>query len=115
MELGLKFMSSLSQKNCVPCMGGVPPLKGEAIGRLLPDLRDWQVVDEHHLVKSYELKDFAAGLSWVNQIGQIAESEGHHPDIYLSWGKVRVEIWTHKIDGLTESDFILAAKIDAEG
>jgi 4a-hydroxytetrahydrobiopterin dehydratase len=94
-------------------MGGVPPLKGEAIERLLPDLRDWHVVDEHHLVKSYDFKDFALGLSWVNQIGQIAESEGHHPDIYLSWGKVRVEIWTNKIDGLTESDFWIKATAEA--
>jgi len=107
-------MSDLSQKSCVPCMGGVPPLCGEDIAPLFKQLRDWQVVKEHHLTKNYEFPDFVSALEWVNQVGQIAEAEGHHPDIFLSWGKVRIEIWTHKVDGLSESDFILAAKLDAK-
>jgi 4a-hydroxytetrahydrobiopterin dehydratase len=105
-------MSGLSEKKCVPCRGGVPPLKGDAIGVLLQQLDDWRVEDEHHLQRSFGFPDFARALDFVNRIGAIAEEEGHHPDIHLAWGKVGVEIWTHKIDGLTESDFILAAKCD---
>jgi 4a-hydroxytetrahydrobiopterin dehydratase len=96
----------------VPCRGGVPPLEGDRIKALHKELSaGWTVIDDHHLSKAFEFKDFAEALAFVNRAGEIAEREGHHPDIYLSWGKVRVEIWTHKIDGLTESDFILAAKI----
>ena len=72
----------------------------------------WQVVDGHHLWKAYTFPDFRTALDFVNKTGAIAEAEGHHPDLFLSWGKVEVKIWTHKINGLTESDFILAAKID---
>jgi 4a-hydroxytetrahydrobiopterin dehydratase len=104
---------ALSSKHCVPCRGGIPPLAGDRIRELLEELgQGWQVIDDHHLSREFEFKDFAEALSFVNRVGAIAEREGHHPDIHLSWGKVRVEIWTHKIDGLTESDFILAAKAD---
>lgn len=103
---------SLSEKTCVPCRGGVPPLRGEAIAPLLAQLSEWDVVDEHHLRKELTFPDFVTALALVNRVGELAESQGHHPDIYLTWGKARIEIWTHKIDGLTESDFILAAKID---
>lgn len=103
---------SLSDKTCVPCRGGVPPLKGEAIVPLLAQLSEWAVVDEHHLCKEHTFADFVTALAFVNRVGELAEAQGHHPDIYLTWGKARIEIWTHKIDGLTESDFILAAKID---
>jgi 4a-hydroxytetrahydrobiopterin dehydratase len=104
----------LASKTCVPCRGGVPQLTGDEIERLHRHLGDgWEVVDDHHLRKHYEFEDFAGALRHVNRVGEIAEEQGHHPDIYLTWGHVRVEIWTHKIDGLTESDFILAAKIDA--
>ena len=96
----------------MPCTGGVAPLRGEAIGNLLSQLDAWQAVEEHHLTKTYIFPDFATALAFVNRVGQTAEEEGHHPDIFLSWGKVRIDLWTHKIDGLTESDFILAAKID---
>lgn len=105
-------MTDLAARKCVPCAGGVPPLKGKALTDLHRQLQGWQVVNEHHLTKEYSFKDFASALAFVNRIGQLAEQEGHHPDIRLSWGRVGVDIWTHKIDGLTESDFILAAKID---
>ena len=102
---------NLSEKHCVPCRGGVPALKGEELDRLKQQLPGWQVVDGHHLLKSFTFPDFLTALDFVNKAGAIAEAEGHHPDLYLSWGKVEVKTWTHKIDGLTESDFILASKI----
>ena len=105
-------MSTLAARNCVPCKGGVPPLKGEEIKPLLDQVEGWTVVGEHHLEKTYKFPNFAEALRFVNQTGEIAEKEWHHPDIYLAWGKVTVQIWTHKINGLTESDFILAAKLD---
>ncbi|UCD29310.1 MAG: 4a-hydroxytetrahydrobiopterin dehydratase [Planctomycetota bacterium] len=104
---------SLSDRKCVPCMGGVPPLKGDALTRLFEQLPDgWTVVDQHHLVKEFNFKDFREALAFTNHVGELAEEQGHHPDIHLAWGKVRIEVWTHKIDGLTESDFIFAAKTD---
>lgn len=106
-------MSELAQKHCVPCRGGVPPLRSDQIAALLAILGSgWRVVDEHHLEKEYDFEDFAQALAFTNRVGAVAEEEGHHPDIYLSWGTVGLKIWTHKIDGLTESDFILAAKAD---
>ena len=106
-------MSALAQKQCIPCKGGVPPLDAAGIAELLEQLDDsWQVVDGHHLTKTYTFPDFAQGLALVTKIGAMAEEEGHHPDLYLAWGKVRVEIWTHKINGLVLSDFVLAAKCD---
>jgi len=105
-------MSDLASRECVPCKGGVPPLQGDEIRRLLAQLSGWGVEKEHHLFRSFPFPDFKTALAFVNQVGDLAEREGHHPDIYLSWGMVRVEIWTHKVNGLTESDFILAAKID---
>jgi 4a-hydroxytetrahydrobiopterin dehydratase len=105
-------MSDLTTKTCVPCRGDVPALKGDQIAPLLSQLSDWLVSEEHHLSKSYAFPDFVTALAFVNKIGDLAEEQGHHPDIHLTWGNVGIEIWTHKIDGLTESDFILAAKID---
>jgi 4a-hydroxytetrahydrobiopterin dehydratase len=103
--------SDLASKTCVPCRGGVPPLSMDVASRLMEQLDGW-TFEQGHLAKSYAFGDFAGGLEFVNRIGAIAEEQGHHPDIYITWGKVSVEIWTHKIDGLTESDFILAAKFD---
>ena len=103
---------SLAEKHCVPCRGGVPALKGDALEKLKTQISGWQVVDEHHLLKTYTFPDFRTALDFVNKAGAIAEEEGHHPDLLLSWGKVEAKIWTHKVDGLTESDFILAAKLD---
>ena len=105
-------MSDLAEKKCVPCRGGVPPLEAGRIAELLEELSDWSAQDNHHLTKTHPFPDFAQALAFVNQVGAIAEEQGHHPDIYLAWGKVRIDVWTHKINGLTESDFILAAKID---
>ena len=106
-------MAALAEKECVPCKGGVAPLKGEDLSRLAGELRPgWQVVDEHHLEKEFKYKDFREALKFTNKVGELAEAQGHHPDIYLAWGKVRLTLWTHKIDGLTESDFVMAAKID---
>ena len=107
------MISELAKKSCIPCRGGVPPLKGAELTTLQHALgNQWQVIAEHHLEKEFTFKNFRAALNFTNQIGEIAEIEGHHPDIYLAWGKVKVTVWTHKIDGLTESDFIYAAKAD---
>jgi len=103
---------SLARKECVPCKGGVPPLKGEELKQLNEQIDGWDVIEEHHLSKTYKFPNFVKALEFVNKVGSIAEQQGHHPDIFLTWGKARIEIWTHKIDGLTESDFILAARID---
>lgn len=104
---------ALASEKCVPCRGGVPALHGDDLRRLQDTLGGgWQVVAGHHLEKEFPFPDFATGLAFTNQVGAIAEEQGHHPDIHLAWGKVRVTIWTHKIDGLTRSDFVLAAKID---
>jgi len=99
-------------QTCIPCRGGVSPLKGEDLQRLLRELGGgWDVLVEHHLERVYTFKDFRGALDFTNAVGEIAEQQGHHPEITLTWGKVTVRIWTHKIDGLTESDFVLAAKV----
>jgi 4a-hydroxytetrahydrobiopterin dehydratase len=106
-------MSELASKSCVPCKGGVPPLKGDALKAIAAELGGgWRVVDEHHIEKEYRFRNFREALAFTRRVGEIAEKEGHHPDIHLAWGKVRLEIRTHKINGLTESDFVLAAKAD---
>jgi 4a-hydroxytetrahydrobiopterin dehydratase len=106
-------MENLAARRCVPCHGGVPRLRGEEIEPLAAQLRGWEVVDEHHLTKEYKFRNFAEALGLVNRVGGIAEAEGHHPDIAFGWGYARLTVYTHAIDGLSESDFILAAKIDA--
>ena len=105
-------MTDLASKHCVPCRGGVPPLAGKELERLAEQVPGWRVVDGHHLTKTFKFPDFRQALAFVNKVGNVAEEEGHHPDILLSWGKAEVTTWTHAINGLTESDFILAAKID---
>jgi len=105
-------MSDLSSRQCIPCRGGVPPLQGQEITDLLTELDGWEVVNQHHLKKTLSFANFREAQQFVNRIGDLAEEQGHHPDICFGWGRAEITIWTHKIDGLTESDFILAAKID---
>jgi len=105
-------MSDLSEKKCIPCKGSEHPLTVEETNNYLQQLLEWTIEKNHHLEKSFKFKNFKEALLFTNIIGQIAESEGHHPDIFLSWGKVDVTLFTHKIKGLSHNDFILAAKID---
>jgi 4a-hydroxytetrahydrobiopterin dehydratase len=107
-------MAGLADKRCVPCAKGAEPLTGEEIENRVKELDpDWRVVDGHHLEREFRFDDFRQALDFVNEVGELAEEQGHHPDIYLSYGKAKVQLWTHKIKGLHENDFILAAKIDA--
>lgn len=97
----------------MPCSIGALPLEREEIEEYLRNLKtDWNLVEDKYIEKTYKFKDFKDALDFVNKVGKLAEEEGHHPDIYLSWGKVVLKLWTHKIKGLHENDFILAAKID---
>lgn len=102
----------LADQKCVPCRGGVPPLSGTELSNLHAKVPEWSVVNQHHIHRVFRFPDFKQALAFVNRIGEVAEAEGHHPDILLTWGKAEITLWTHKIDGLTESDFIMAAKID---
>ena len=103
---------NLADKRCIPCRGDVPPLSLERARGLLPELGDgWQLDANGHLSRQYEFRNFGEALDFANRVGEIAEDEAHHPDLYVAWGKCRVGIWTHKISGLTESDFYLAAKV----
>jgi len=102
----------LHEKRCEPCRGGVPPLTLEEQAPLLAAVDDWLVVDGHHLEKTWQFEDFASALVFVNAVGAICEDQGHHANFEFGWGEVLVRSWTHKIDGLAEADFILAAKID---
>jgi 4a-hydroxytetrahydrobiopterin dehydratase len=105
--------TKLAEQRCKPCEGSVEPIKGEGLKDLQAQLGEgWKVVDEHHLEKSYEFENFRGALDFTNRVGDLAEEESHHPDIFLSYGEVTLKIWTHKMDGLTESDFIFAAKAD---
>jgi 4a-hydroxytetrahydrobiopterin dehydratase len=105
-------MTDLASKTCVPCRGDTPPLKGQEIEGLKQQVSEWEVVEEHHLRRRFPFKNFREALGFVNGVGGIAEEQGHHPDISFGWGYAEVTVWTHKIDGLTESDFIFAAKVD---
>jgi 4a-hydroxytetrahydrobiopterin dehydratase len=106
-------MSALARKECVPCKSGTPPLKGDALGRLATQLAGgWRVVEEHHLEKEFKFRNFADALAFTNKVGELAERVGHHPDILLAWGRVKLTLWTHSSNGLTENDFIVAAKVD---
>jgi 4a-hydroxytetrahydrobiopterin dehydratase len=105
---------NLASMECVPCRGGVPPMPHDEIETYLADLGGgWQVVDDHHLEKEYTFKNFREALDFTNRVGELAESVGHHPDILLAWGRVKLTVWTHKIDGLFSADFVFAAKADA--
>ena len=106
-------MSSLSQKQCIPCTIGTPALKGERLRQFQAQISDeWKVVEEHHLEHEYKFMNFKEALEFTNKVGALAEQQSHHPDIFLAWGRVKITLFTHKINGLSESDFIMAAKID---
>ena len=106
-------MSELSSRHCVPCNAETPPIEGSELARYREHLHArWRVVEEHHLAAAFSFEDFREALEFTNLVGRIAEEEGHHPEICLSWGRAKITIWTHAIDGLSENDFILAAKID---
>ncbi len=106
-------MKELVKKKCMPCIAGSIPLKGEYLTSYLKELDEgWRVIDEHHIEKEYVFKDFKEALAFTNDLGTLADDQGHHPDIHLSWGEVKVLLWTHKIKGLSENDFIMAAKSD---
>jgi 4a-hydroxytetrahydrobiopterin dehydratase len=102
----------LASQTCVPCRGGVPPLKGAELQQILQQVPQWKAVNEHHVTRAFTFPDFKQALAFVNRVGEVAEQQGHHPDILLTWGKAEITMWTHKIDGLTRSDLIMAAKID---
>lgn len=105
-------MAELADKTCVPCQGDAQPLGGEDLEKLLGQIPGWTAIEEHQLHKEFSFKNFREALDFVNRVGEIAEEQGHHPDIRFGWGRVEIDIFTHKIDGLTESDFVFAAKVD---
>jgi 4a-hydroxytetrahydrobiopterin dehydratase len=103
----------LADRDCIPCKGNMLPLKGESLRQYQNELAgDWKVIDEQRLEKEYKFKNFRQALDFTVRVGELAESVGHHPDIFLAWGQVKLAIWTHKIQGLSEADFVLAAKAD---
>ena len=103
----------LADQSCVPCRGGVPPMDETRAKEFLRELEDgWRLNTGGHLEREYRLQNFAEAMALANKLADVAEQEGHHPDLYIAWGKCKVEIWTHKIKGLTESDFYFAAKAD---
>ena len=105
--------ATLDQQRCVPCEGGVPAL-GDAEAQALADElgAGWRIVSGHHIEKEYRFVNFADALQFANQVGRIAEAEGHHPDLLVGWGRVKAYLWTHSVNGLTRNDFVLAAKIE---
>ena len=106
-------MTDLANRRCGPCNAETPPIEGKELERYREHLHPrWRVVEDHHLSARFEFKDFVQALDFTNRVGAVAEAEGHHPELCLSWGWVKVKLWTHAIDGLSENDFILAAKID---
>lgn len=105
-------MSELASKTCEACRSDTPPMQSEEIGELSPQIPDWEVVEDHHLRRAFKFKNFREALDFVNRVGELAEEQGHHPELHFGWGHVELEVWTHKIDGLTQSDFVFAAKVD---
>ena len=108
-------MTELADKQCIPCKGGTPALKGKELEQLHKSVPQWTVANEHHIHRAFKFPDFVQALAFVNKVGALAEEQGHHPDIVLTWGKAEITLWTHAVDGLTESDFILADKIGRLG
>ena len=107
----MTFETDLASRKCVPCSGGTPRLAGAELEQLEAQVPGWRVVDGHQLERAFSFPDFKSALAFANKVGDVAEELDHHPDILVSWGRTAVTIWTHKIDGLSEADFVLAAKI----
>jgi 4a-hydroxytetrahydrobiopterin dehydratase len=105
-------VTDLAGRHCVPCEGGTGPLGAREVAALRSQIGAWEVVSDHHLTRVFKFPDFHSALMFVNRVGEIADAEGHHPDISLGWGRAEVTLWTHSAGGLTENDFIVAAKID---
>ena len=105
-------MTDLADMTCVPCRGGVPPLEGPELEALARQVPSWEVVDGHHLRREFRFPNFREALDFVNRVGGLAEEQNHHPDLAFGWGRAEVVVYTHKIDGLTESDFVFAAKTE---
>lgn len=109
-------MKDLKDSTCVPCRGGIPPLTDAVIAELLREVPEWRVVEVggvRRITREYAFRNFREALDFTIRVGELAEEQDHHPDIHLAWGKVRIEVWTHKIRGLHRNDFILAARSDA--
>src|SRR3989344_7962667 len=106
-------MIFLSDKKCVACEGGTPPLEAEKVKECMAELAGgWDIIDGKKIKKEFKFEDFKEAMAFVNKVAEIAESEGHHPDIHIFYNKVEIELWTHAVGGLSENDFIMAAKID---
>jgi 4a-hydroxytetrahydrobiopterin dehydratase len=103
---------SLADKKCEPCHGGTKPLSSSEYAPMLRELKDWQVIENHKLHKSVKTGDFKQALDLANKVGAIAEEQGHHPDLLVRWGELGIDMWTHAVNGLSEADFVMAAKID---
>ena len=107
---------SLAQSTCVPCQGGVEPLRGDALRNLAAQIHsDWKIIDDQRIERLFRFPNFQTAMDFAVQVGRLAEEQNHHPDLAVGWGRVTVKLWTHKINGLHQNDFILAAKIDALG
>src|SRR3984885_5240299 len=105
-------MTTLASRTCVPCRGGIPPLKGKELEALHQQVPQWKEINDHHITRVFTFPDFKQELDFVNRVGALAEEQGLHPDILLGWGKAEITLWTHKIDGLTESDFTMPGKME---
>lgn len=103
---------ALAEKKCEACISAKRSLTRPEFEGLLNEIHEWEVVNDHHLLKSFKTSNFSEALQLANDVGKLADEEGHHPDLLVRWGELRIELWTHKVDGLTEADFVLAAKID---
>lgn len=108
-------MSDLANRQCVPCTTETPTLAGDELAALAGQVPGWEVVEGHHLRRRYSFRNFRDALHFVNRVGEVAEEQGHHPDLTFGWGYAEVSVWTHTIDGLSENDFVLAARVDALG
>lgn len=105
-------MSELASRTCEACRADTPPMQSGEIQEFAPQVPDWEVVEDHHLRRAFRFKNFREALDFVNNVGELAEEQGHHPELHFGWGHVELEVWTHKIDGLTQSDFVFAAKVN---